>query len=76
MFKTLGIKLFNLLFPLKSNSLKKTYEGEIMTYIPTATIVPTNGRFALVRRGGSVLKTYSRRRDAVRGAERLGLTLA
>lgn len=37
----------------------------------------TNGRFAIVNnKSGDVVNTYSRRRDAVRGAERAGLTLA
>lgn len=35
-----------------------------------------SGRFAIVDRHGLAVKTYARRRDAVRGANRLGLELA
>lgn len=43
----------------------------------TAKIVPTSdGKFALTTRTGSVFGTYSRKRDAVRGANRRGLTVA
>lgn len=37
----------------------------------------TNGRFAIVNnKTGDVVNTYTRQRDAVRGAERAGLKLA
>lgn len=42
----------------------------------TATITPTNNGFALITRTGEVVSTYSRERDAKRGAARRGLVLA
>lgn len=41
----------------------------------TITELPS-GRFGVVSDNGTVFKTYSRKTDAVRGAERAGLTLA
>jgi hypothetical protein len=38
-------------------------------------IVPLNGKFAILDRQGFTVKTYSRKRDAFRGAERMGLTI-
>lgn len=44
---------------------------------PTFTITELpSGRFGVVSDGGTVFKTYTRKRDAERGAERAGLTLA
>lgn len=45
-------------------------------YEDMAFIRPQNGRFALVDRAGSTIQTYARERDARRGANRRGLTLA
>jgi hypothetical protein len=45
---------------------------EFMGYIKETS----DGRFAVTDRSGSILKTYSRRRDAKRGATRLGLAVA
>ena len=43
----------------------------------TATITElSNGRFGLINRRGEIVKTYSRARDAKRGAARNGLILA
>ena len=36
----------------------------------------SNGRFALVDRSGTLIQDYARRRDAVRGAKRRGLSIA
>lgn len=44
--------------------------------VMTATITPFNGKFALISRSGEVLQTYSRERDARRGATRRGFFLA
>lgn len=42
-----------------------------------ATILPvTGGKFALFSRTEGTIGTYARRRDAVRGAKRRGLTVA
>lgn len=42
----------------------------------TGKIVPTQGKFALVNtRTGQTIATYSRARDAVRGANRRGFTV-
>lgn len=50
-----------------------TIPGEINM---TATIVPTSeGKFALTTRSGLTVGTYSRKRDAVRGATRRGYTV-
>lgn len=35
-----------------------------------------NGRFRLLENGNEVVATYARRRDALRGASRRGLTVA
>lgn len=45
------------------------------TPVMTAVIVTTDEGFGLMRRG-EIIQTYSRRRDAVRGAERRGLVVA
>lgn len=43
----------------------------------TATIIPTtNGKYGLVTRTGEFVGTYSRQRDAVRGAKRRGFEVA
>jgi hypothetical protein len=42
----------------------------------TATITPTNNGYALITRTGEVVSTYSRERDAKRGAARRGLVVA
>lgn len=41
-----------------------------------ANIVELHGRYALVDRGGILIQDYARRRDAVRGAARRGLSIA
>lgn len=41
----------------------------------TVTELPS-GRFGIISDNGEVFKSYSRKTDAVRGAERAGLTLA
>lgn len=41
-----------------------------------ATVGPFENRFAIFDRQGFVVKTYSRKRDAIRGAERMGITVA
>lgn len=41
-----------------------------------ANIYPTSNGFVLLDEQGQSVGTYSRRRDAVRGANRRGLTLA
>lgn len=40
-----------------------------------ARLIEIDGRYALVN-NGEVIRTYSRRRDAIRGADRLGLAVA
>ncbi len=69
MFRTLAIKFYNWLFPVPVTATN----SEINTM--TQIIQLENGRFALVNRDG-VVQDYSRRRDAVRGASRLGLAVA
>jgi hypothetical protein len=74
MFRTLGIRLFNWLFPVRDGG---TTFQESETVSNFGYINPTDdGRFALVRRGFGVVNTYTRARDARRGAARLGLVLA
>lgn len=71
MFRTLAIKLFNWLFPVRRDLTVQ----EINT-VTHASIVPLeNGRFGLVTRSGLV-NSYARARDARRGATRLGLVVA
>jgi hypothetical protein len=43
---------------------------------PMANIYPTSNGFVLLNVDGLAVGNYSRRRDAVRGARRRGLTLA
>lgn len=45
-------------------------------YEDMAFIKPMNGKFALLDRDGNTVQTYARERDARRGANRRGLTLA
>lgn len=50
---------------------------DIFTRTPTFTVEELpSGRFGIVDNENGILKTYSRRADAVRGAARAGLTLA
>jgi hypothetical protein len=71
MFRTLAIKFFNWLFPVR-----RELNSQEISSMTTATIAKNGNRFQLIQRGVGVINTYTRRRDAVRGAERLGLVLA
>lgn len=58
------------------NGNEQALEAEIVGENNVYNINEVNGRFAIVDRHGIAVKTYARRRDAVRGANRLGLELA
>lgn len=61
------------IFTGNEQALETVITGEKNVY----NIEPiANGRFAITDRHGIAVKTYARRRDAVRGADRLGLELA
>lgn len=53
----------------------KSYFTEQLGVTNMASIVESNSGFELIGRDG-VIQTYSRRRDAVRGARRRGLEIA
>lgn len=51
--------------------------GHVKTVGPDTFITKMeNGRFRLLTNGNEVVATYARKRDAERGAERRGLTVA
>lgn len=65
--------------------LKYLWNGDDRYFFPdtkngentmTAKITQTGDKFALTDKSGTVIKTYSRARDARRGADRLGLVIA
>lgn len=67
------INTFRWIFGGNEQALDTIIAGEENVY----TITETNdNRFAITDRHGLAVKTYARRRDAVRGANRLGLDLA
>lgn len=54
------------------------FVGELMygdTEQMRAVIKPVDGKTGLFYQGGALIQTYSRERDARRGATRMGLTL-
>lgn len=55
------------------------FVGELLygedTEAMRAVIKPTDGKTGLYYQGGALIQTYSRERDARRGAARMGLTL-
>lgn len=75
MFRTLAIKLWYWFFPVPFEDHRFDYTTQEINDMRASIIPLDDGRFGLVGRTGLV-KAYTRRRDAVRGANRLGLVLA
>jgi len=81
MFRTLAIKFWNWLFPVPLNSYSYLWFEPNLVYntkentMARAQIVKlAGGKFGLATSEG-IIGTYSRRRDAVRGADRRSLVV-